>query len=278
MECYRELVHVACTFFVQMLYLCHLLQVPLLAAGLMLISEVFGSRVPDASGTVAAGEKLTHWEVFSNAFTLLLRFWRFDRLPVEQVRSGATAPPFGSLLSPECLLLVRNSKLASLGRTAKDQKMLKRWSNILSFPADPIFIDFFPKLNYWYRKHQDSIASTRSGLVPGGPVHRIVDALLSMMFSKVSNGAEPSTPTTSGNNSSSGLAFDDALKVPAWDILEAIPFVLDASLTSCAYGKLSTRDLATGMPCSLFVSIIFNFNLARIILSQDKITTRTEAT
>ncbi|XP_017418682.1 mediator of RNA polymerase II transcription subunit 33B [Vigna angularis] len=218
--------------------------VPLLAAGLMLISEVFGSRVPDASGTVAAGEKLTHWEVFSNAFTLLLRFWRFDRLPVEQVRSDATAPPFGSLLSPECLLLVRNSKLASLGRTAKDQKMLKRWSNILSFPADPVFMDFFPKLNYWYRKHQESIASTRSGLVPGGPVNRIVDALLSMMFSKVSNGAEPST---SGNNSSSGLALDDALKVPAWDILEAIPFVLDASLTSCAYGKLSTRDLATGL-------------------------------
>ncbi|KAK7378329.1 hypothetical protein VNO80_03768 [Phaseolus coccineus] len=221
--------------------------VPLLAAGLMLICEVFGSRVPDASGTLATGEKLTHWEVFSNAFTLLLRFWRFDHLPVEQVRSDATTPPFGSLLSPECLLLVRNSKLASLARTAKDRQRLKRWSNILSFPADPVFMDSFPKLNFWYRKHQEGIASTHSGLVPGGPVHRIVDALLSMMFRKVSNGAEPLTPTTSGSSSSSELALDDALKVPAWDILEAIPFVLDASLTSCAYGKLSTRDLATGL-------------------------------
>ncbi|CAJ1906114.1 unnamed protein product [Sphenostylis stenocarpa] len=224
--------------------------VPLLAAGLMLICEVFGSLVPDAMGTLATGENLTHWEVFSNAFTLLLRFWRFDHLPVERVRSGATTPPFGSLLSPDCLLLVRNSKLASLGRTAEDRQRLKRWSNILSFPVEPVFMDSFPKLNFWYRKHQECIASTRSGLVLGRPVHQIVDALLSMMFRKVSYGAEPLTPTTSGSSISSGLAMDDALmklKVPAWDTLEAIPFALDAALTSCAYGKLTTRELATGL-------------------------------
>jgi hypothetical protein len=51
--------------------------------------------------------------------------------------------------------------------------------------------------------------------------------------------------------------LDDALmklKVPAWDILEAIPFVLVASLNACAYGRLSTRELATGLPCSLFLT------------------------
>ncbi|TKY62479.1 Mediator of RNA polymerase II transcription subunit 33B [Spatholobus suberectus] len=245
--------------------------VPLLAAGLTLICEVFGSCVPDASWTLATGEKLTHWEVFSNAFTLLLRFWRFDHLPVEQVRSDATTPPFGSLLSPECLLLVRNCKLASFGSTAKDRQRLKRWSNILCFPVEPVLMDSFPKLNFWYRQHQECIASIRSGRVPGGPVHQIVDALLGMMFRKVSNDAEPLTPTTSGSSSSSGLALDDALmklKVPAWDILEAIPFVLDAALTSCAYGRLSTRELATGLkdladflPASLVTTLQATFQL-----------------
>ncbi|RDX87669.1 Mediator of RNA polymerase II transcription subunit 33A, partial [Mucuna pruriens] len=224
--------------------------VPLLAPGLMLICEVFGSCAPDAPWTLATGEKLTRWDVFSNSFTLLLRFWRFDHLPVEQVRNDATSPPFGSLFSPECLLLVRNCKLASFGKTAKDRQRLKRLSKILHFPIEPVFMDSFPKLNFWHRKHQECIASIRSGLVPGGSVRQIVDALLGMMFRKVSNGAEPISPTTSGSSSSSGLALDDALmklKVPAWNILEAIPFVLDAALTSCAYGRLSTRDLATGL-------------------------------
>jgi hypothetical protein len=35
--------------------------------------------------------------------------------------------------------------------------------------------------------------------------------------------------------------------LPAWDILEAIPFVVDAALTACAHGRLSPRELATGM-------------------------------
>ncbi|KAJ1433038.1 putative mediator of RNA polymerase II transcription subunit [Sesbania bispinosa] len=223
--------------------------VPLLAAGLMLICDVFGSCVPDASWTLATGEKLSHHEVFSNAFTLLLRFWRFDLLPAEQVRREAATPPFGSLFSPECLLLVRNCKLASFGRSAKDRQKLKRLSKILHFPTESVFMDSFPKFNYWYQQHQECIASICSGLAPGGPV-QIVDALLSMMFRKVNNDTEPLTPTALGSSSSSGSTFDDAsmkLKVPAWDILEAIPFVMNAALTACAHGKLSTRELATGL-------------------------------
>lgn len=261
----RELTDVACTLFPDIccgfsIYF----QVPLLAAGLMQICEVFGSCVPDVSWTLTTGEKLSHREVFSNAFTLLLRFWRFDLLPVQQLRINAATPPFGSLFSPECLLLVRNCKLASFGRSAKDRQRLKRLSKIVHFPTESVFVDSFPKFNFWYRQHQECIASIRSGLVPGEPVHQIVDALLSMMFRKVNDGAEPSTPVAMGSSNSSGSALDDALmklKVPAWDILKAIPFVLDASLTACAYGRLSTRELATGLPCSLFAYIIFNFNL-----------------
>ncbi|KAK7285393.1 hypothetical protein RJT34_20163 [Clitoria ternatea] len=222
--------------------------VPLLASGLMLICEVFGSCVPDAKWILATGEKLSYWEVFSNAFILLLRFWQFDHLPVEQVRNDVTTPPFGSLFSPECLLLVRNCKLAPLGRTEKDWQKLKRWSKVFCFPVESVFIDSFPKLNSWHRQHQECIASIHSRLVSGGPVHQIVDAVLGMMFRTVNNGAEPLTPTTLESNSSTAL--DETLmklKVPAWDILEAIPFVLDAALTACAHGRVSTRELATGL-------------------------------
>lgn len=250
-------------------------QVPLLAAGLMLICEVFGSCVPDVSRTLDTGEELSYHEVFSNAFTLLLRFWRFDLPPIEHLRRDASlsTPPFGSLFSPEYLLLVRNCKLACFGRSAKDRIMLKRLSKAICFPVESVFMDSFPKLKFWYRQHQECIASIRSGLVPGGPAHQIIDALLSIMFRKINKGAEPLTPMSSGSSSSAGSAVDDdalmKLKVPAWDILEVIPFVLDAALTACAHGRLSTRELATGLPCSLFASIVFKLNLLCMISSQD---------
>ncbi|KAI7735270.1 hypothetical protein M8C21_009404 [Ambrosia artemisiifolia] len=34
-------------------------------------------------------------------------------------------------------------------------------------------------------------------------------------------------------------------KLPAWDILEAVPFVVDAALTACTHGILSPRELCT---------------------------------
>ena len=57
------------------------------------------------------------------------------------------------------------------------------------------------------------------------------------------------TPTTSGSSASSVSGTDEGsirLKVPAWDILEATPFVLDAALTACAHGRVSPREMATG--------------------------------
>ncbi|KAH7867356.1 hypothetical protein Vadar_032456 [Vaccinium darrowii] len=43
---------------------------------------------------------------------------------------------------------------------------------------------------------------------------------------------------------------EDAYQIPmlpAWEVLEAIPFVLEALLTACAHGRLSSRDLTTGL-------------------------------
>ncbi|XP_045812616.1 mediator of RNA polymerase II transcription subunit 33B-like isoform X3 [Trifolium pratense] len=224
--------------------------VPILAAALMPICEAFGSCVPSVSWTSATGEKLSYHAVFSNAFVLLLRLWRFNHPPVEHVMGGAATPALGLQLGPEYLLLVRNSLFASFGKSPRDRIKSRRISKMISFSSEPVFMDSFPKLSTWYQQHQECLASTQCALVPGGSVLQIVDALLSMMCKKINKSAQSLTSTTSGNSNSSGSSLDDALvklKVPAWDILEAAPFVLDAALTACAHGRLSPRELATGL-------------------------------
>uniref|UniRef100_A0A2P2LNA1 Mediator of RNA polymerase II transcription subunit 33A n=1 Tax=Rhizophora mucronata TaxID=61149 RepID=A0A2P2LNA1_RHIMU len=218
--------------------------VPLLAGALFPICEVFGSSIPNVSWTLPTGEEISCHDVFSNAFTLLLRLWRFDHPPLEHVM--VDVPPVGSHFSPEYLLLVRNFQLLSFGLSPRDRLKIKRFSKFLNIAVEPMFLDSFPKLKRWYRQHVECIVSTFSGLAHGTTVHQIVNALLNMMFRRINRGI----PTSSGSSNSSSIGCEDAyigLKVPAWDILEATPFALDAALTACAHGSLSPRDLATGL-------------------------------
>lgn len=220
--------------------------VPQLAAALMPICEAFGSCLPSASWTLTTGEEISSNIVFSNAFTLLLKLWRFDRPPLENVMGDVA--PVGSKLTPDYLLLVYNSRLALYASSPRDRDKIKRLSKF-SIPSstEPIFMDSFPNLKRWYFRHQECLASTLSSLVPGSPAHQISDLLLTMMFKKANRGGQP---TTSGSSNSSGSMAEEAslkLKLPAWDILEVIPFVLDAALTACAHGKLSPRELVTGL-------------------------------
>ncbi|XP_074274774.1 mediator of RNA polymerase II transcription subunit 33A-like [Silene latifolia] len=222
--------------------------VPQLAAELMSICEGFGSCSPKVSWALPTGEEINSHAVFSSAFTLLLKLWSFEHTPLEQAMGDL--PSVASQLSPEYLLLVRNSQLASPSHCSNYLTKSQKISKLLSPPStQPIFVDSFPKLKCWYRQHQACIASPLSGLTPGTPVHQIVESLLNMLFKKVNRS------TTSGSSSSSSSAVEEAvlrLQLPAWDILEALPFVLDAALTACAHDKLSPRDLATGLCDTLY--------------------------
>ena len=222
-------------------------QVPQLACSLMPICEVFGSCVPNVSWTLTSGEEISAHAVFSNAFILLLKLWRFNHPPLEH-RVG-DVPTVGSQLTPEYLLAVRNSHLVSSGNAFKDQNKRRLSAVASSSSPEPVFVDSFPKLKAWYRQHLACIASTLTGLVHGTPVHQIVDGLLNMMFRKIGRGSQSLTSATSGSSSSSGPGIEDNSlrpKLPAWEILEAVPFVVDAALTACAHGTLSPRELATG--------------------------------
>lgn len=213
----------------------------------MAICEVFGSCIPSISRTLSSGEEVSTHAVFSNAFILLLRLWKFNHPPLEYCIMGDGAP-VGSQLTPEYLLLLRNSYVVASSQKQNSRKQLLPNATDMN----PIFVDSFPKLKIWYRQHQACLASTLSGLVPGTPVHHNVDSLLSMMFRKLSRGNQSVGSVASGSSSlsnSSNPGIEDASlrpKLAAWDILEAVPFVVDAALTACSHSKLSPRELATG--------------------------------
>lgn len=226
----------------------------------MPICEVFGSCSPNMSWSLSSSEEVSSHAVFSNAFTLLLKLWRFNQPPMEDVIGDVTPVPH---LTPEYLLLARNAQLASYENPTKNKNKASRLSRF-AYPSSrgPVFMDSFPKLKRWYRKHQECLASILSGQVSGNPVHHIVEALLGMMFRKINRGG-PSVSTTSGSSSSSASGTDEsylALKIPAWDILEAVPFALDAALTACAHEKISPRELTTGL------SIIFAWIIQGTVL------------
>lgn len=221
------------------------LQVPQLAASLMTICEVFGSCVPNVSWTVN-GEEISAHAVFSNAFALLLKLWRFNHPPLEY--GVGDVPPVGSQLTPEYLLLVRNSLVSSSGNVLKDRNRIRLSAVVTASCPKPIFVDSFPKLKVWYRQHQACIAAPLSGLIPESSVHQLVEVLLTMIFRKINKGVQSSA--TSGSSSSSGPASEDSPLRPqlsAWDILEAVPYVVDAALSACAHGQVTPRELATGV-------------------------------
>ncbi|CAI9288624.1 unnamed protein product [Lactuca saligna] len=223
--------------------------VPHLAGVLMPICEALGSCSPTVSWTLPTGDLLCPLGVFSNAFTLLLKLWRFEQPPLEHAIGDIT--PVGSQLTPEFLLLARNSQLSSCRNSSKHQKKRMRFLKQCDLSAStPVYLDSFPKLKFWYRQHQACIASTLSDLKPGTSVYQIFEALLNMMFRKTNTntgggGGQTLTSSTSGSSNSSD-DYTLHLKLPAWDILEAVPFVLDAALTACAHGTLSPRELTTG--------------------------------
>lgn len=203
--------------------------------------------MPNVVWPAVKGKRFTVHDVFSNAFILFLRLWRFDRPPIEH-RAGETYPA-QSPLTPDYLLLIRNSHLGSPENDCRAPSKRRLSAVANSATTDPIFFKSFPKLEVWYLQHLACIASTLSKLVQGTLVHQIVDKLLKIMFRNTYEGSQSRNSVTSESSGFSGPKNEDTfprLNDPAWDILEAIPFVTEASLNACAHGKISPRELATG--------------------------------
>ncbi|OUZ99643.1 hypothetical protein BVC80_9061g76 [Macleaya cordata] len=225
--------------------------IPEVAASLMPLCEAFGSLVPTSSLKSSTCDDISSYTVFSCAFLFLLRLWKFYRPPHEHcitARGGYT----GSELTLEYLLILHNSRIAVQNSSAMDKP--SKVSNPPETSSQAVYIDSFPKLRAWYCQNKACIASTLSGLSSGNPVHQVANKILNMIYWRITKGgaisSNPSTLSGSSISGSPASAGEDAYQrpvLPAWEVLEATPFVMEAIVTACAHGRLSSRDLTTGL-------------------------------
>ncbi|KAE9447513.1 hypothetical protein C3L33_20589, partial [Rhododendron williamsianum] len=226
--------------------------VPEVAASLMPLCETFGSLVPEPTHSSSIGDESSIYMVFSSAFLFLLRLWKFYRPPLEPCITGRGGA-IGGELPLEYLLLLRNSRTQLQNSGARDE--MDNSTNMHGSTLDKsIYIDSYPNLRDWYCQNRSCIASTVSGLSNGNPVHQVADKILTMIFWRITKSGTMSSdssvlPSSSiaGPSASTGEDAYQRPVLPAWEVLEAIPFVLEAVLTACAHGRLSSRDLTTGL-------------------------------
>lgn len=182
---------------------------------------------------------------FSLAFLFLIRLWKFCRPPLDQ---GITEEGIavGGL---EYLLSLHNNRVMS-----SQDKLESNQSLFESASVKPVCIDSFPKLRALYCQYKSCVASALSGLSTGNSIHQTATLILSMIYQKLTKGGIPSSnsssPTSSNACSSLINSGEEAFQrpvLPAWEVMEAIPFVLEAILTACVHGRLSSRDLTTGL-------------------------------
>ncbi|XP_010044349.2 mediator of RNA polymerase II transcription subunit 33A isoform X2 [Eucalyptus grandis] len=223
--------------------------VPEVAAALMPLCELYGSLNPLSSSGSRTSEEPSVYMVFSAAFLFLLRLWKFYKPPVEIGAIGAD-------LTLEFLMLLHNSRKSLASHDSSPQNEVNSSMNqTFSMSDEPEYIDNYPRLRAWYCQNKICIASPLSGLCSGSPVHQVANKILSMIYSKMtrstsSSGNSSTTPPNSGLGGSPTSAGEEPHQRPvlcAWEVLEAIPFVLEAILSACTYGRLSSRDLTTGL-------------------------------
>jgi hypothetical protein len=202
----------------------------------------------------SSGEEVSAHMLFSVAFLQLVKLWKFHRPPLEHCLLGSGAG-LGADLSLEYLLQLRNLQLASpppsdkygLDQVQQSKQRLQVLGTGYSPPSPPkanlVSLDFFPRLRVWYMQHQACISSTISGLGRNNPAHNVADRLLAMMFKKASRAGSATTSGVSGNTTDD---ISGKLILCAWDIIAAVPIVVEAALTACAHGTLGPPDLTKG--------------------------------
>ncbi|XP_054780626.1 mediator of RNA polymerase II transcription subunit 33A-like isoform X2 [Prosopis cineraria] len=217
--------------------------VPTVAASLMPLCEAFGSLKPTLNSTA---DEPSIYMAFSLAFLFLIRLWKFYRPPLDHCITGGGA--LGGELTLEYLLSLHNNRVMSF----QDELEGRKDSSESAF-LTPVYIDSCPKLQAWYCQYKSCVASAISGLSTGNSVHQVADKILSMIYWKMTKGgalSSNSSSTSSNACSPFTSAGEDGYQRPmlsAWEVLEALPFVLEAILTACVHGQLSSRDLTTGL-------------------------------
>ncbi|XP_027352449.1 mediator of RNA polymerase II transcription subunit 33A-like isoform X2 [Abrus precatorius] len=219
--------------------------VPAVAAALLPLCEAFGSIKPTSNSTAEESSTSTStYMTFSLAFLFLIRLWKFCR------------PPFDLCITELGVIVGGLEYILSLhnNRAMFSQDKLKsNPGRFESASVKPVYIDSFPKLRALYCQYKSCVASALSGLSTGNSVHQTANMILSMIYQKMTKcgmSSSNSSPTSSNACSSVINSGEDAFQrpmLPAWEVLEALPVVLESILTACVHGRLSSRDLTTGL-------------------------------
>ncbi|XP_078436898.1 mediator of RNA polymerase II transcription subunit 33A-like isoform X2 [Wolffia australiana] len=192
-------------------------RVPDVAAALLPLCEAFGSLSPTSTHRSTSGEEPSIYSIFSCAFLFLLRLWKFYRPPQEHSVAGRWGP-VRTEVTLDYLLLMYNS---SRGADAK-----------------PVYISSFPNLESWYLQNQACVA----GPPAADRTHQAANQILTMLCRKMTSSASSCGSSTSSSDDSCPRPC-----LPAWEMMESIPVVLEALLAACAHGRLSSRELTTGL-------------------------------
>lgn len=214
----------------------------------MPLCEIFGSLSPSSDHNSSTSNESSSYSVFSCAFLFLLRLWKFYGPSYEQCLAGRGGT-VKMQLTLNYLLLIHNSRISSENCATIDGT--PKYTDLsCALSGQPICIDSFPKLRAWYFQNQACIASTLDGFSSKCPVHQVADKILNMICKKMGKAGTFSDNTSSATSGSGSTPYtvEDAQRpmLPAWEVLEAVPFVLEALLSACAHGRLSSRDLTTG--------------------------------
>lgn len=199
----------------------------------MPLCEVFGSLEPAIQNKSTKRDEPSIYMVYSLAFLFLLRLWKFYRPPIEQCITEY-ARINGVELNLEYLLVLHNSRSIFLNGEKDSDKA--------------VYIDSFPNLRSWYLQNKSCVSSPLSGLSTEKPAYQVANTILNMIYSKVTTSGTTSS-LSSGSSSPINMGddvFKQTLHFPAWQVLEAMPFVLDALLAACSYQRISSRNMITG--------------------------------
>ncbi|KAJ4807429.1 Mediator of RNA polymerase II transcription subunit 33A [Rhynchospora pubera] len=244
--------------------------IPEVVAALMPLCEAFGSFPPPSTNQSSTREEVSAYSVFSFAFLFLLRLCKFHG-PDRAIHPYSCGGPVRPDLKLDFHLLMRNSRIRKAGTPSMKYYMSNVVDSYLDLRRHLVYVDSFPKLRAWYFENEACSTPDISDKCNPSRMHQASNKILNFVcrnmnkanWTVTGSGGGSSTNTStssstfhssssaSSSSGSFGSTSEDKYQglplYPAWELLEALPLVLDAMLSACAFGTISSRDLVTGL-------------------------------
>ncbi|KAL5719353.1 hypothetical protein ACHQM5_012143 [Ranunculus cassubicifolius] len=228
--------------------------------GSHLVGPLKGSLIPTLASSIAEIEKIYHIALDGSdeeraaaadilCGATLNRGWNIQEHVVHLVVKLLSAPMPTNFTAPGSRGYMSMLNATLFGMSSMDIVHILSLHGVVSI----CIFTFPPKCDYkgvgTNIQYSLQVPEVAASLIPICRSHQVANKILNMICRKMtkSGGMSSSGGSVSGSPVSEGEDSPERPLLPAWDILEAVPFVLEAVLTACAHGRLSSRDLTTGL-------------------------------